>query len=64
MHKAKVRVKQDARTDSEGRRETVYVVSQLQNTVEFEIGQILTRDDVQGLCQSPAYDVTILPHRG
>lgn len=37
----------------------VYKVIELKNSIEYEIGQRLEKNEAQKLCESPFYNVTI-----
>ncbi len=41
-----------------------YRVKQLKNTVDWDIGQFLDRDEVNAIIDSNCYEVTIVAHKG
>lgn len=43
--------------------DTCFRVKQLKNTIEFAVGDYLHYDIVNGLCNSPLYDVQIVERK-
>ena len=40
-----------------------FKVIKLQNTVEYRIGQSLSYNEIQALCEGSTYDVTVVPDK-